>query len=92
MMMEGLLRGLGRFLLGLIIGAIIGAVLSTLFAPTSGDELKRLIAQRLRDAAAAGERAQRETERELHASFRRRMEQNGSDSTMNRAERASGQS
>lgn len=72
--MRGLMRGLFRFAFGLSIGAAVGAILGTLYAPESGDQLKRRVRERLQAARVAGDRAEREKVEQLRREYRLRVE------------------
>lgn len=75
--MGGLFSGLARFLLGVAVGAAAGAAVSYLLAPSSGDDLRRRLQERLAAARAAGEQAERETVTALQAEYRRRVAPQG---------------
>ena len=63
------MKGFWGFLAGLISGALVGALLAILFAPTSGDELRGKIRERVdyvqTEVKNAAEERRRELEKQL---------------------------
>jgi gas vesicle protein len=58
-----------RVIAGMLLGAALGAGLVLLFAPQSGDEVRRKIQERIQDILAEGHQAAEERRLELTAQF-----------------------
>ena len=58
-----------RFVGGMLVGALVGVALVMLFAPRSGDEMRRLVQERIDAVLAEGRQAAEERRLELQAEF-----------------------
>lgn len=58
-----------RFVVGLLLGAVVGVGLVVLFAPQSGEELRKRVRDRVEEVLAEGQRAAEERRVELVAQF-----------------------
>jgi gas vesicle protein len=66
----GFVKRIVAFGLGGIVGGGIGAAVASLLAPQSGEKLQASVAEMMQEAKAAGDVAKAETEREMIARFR----------------------
>ena len=67
------LDGLLKFIAGGATGTAIGLVVGSLLAPQKGSELQAATQQRIADAKAAGEAAERESALAMQERFRQRV-------------------
>lgn len=65
------MKNFGKFMLGLLFGAITGAVLATLFAPTSGEDLRVRICENFTTIRSDVEQAAQQKKEELRAELAR---------------------
>jgi len=63
------MRKFFAFLAGAICGGLVGAVAALLFTPVSGDELRRLLQERVEMVMEEGRRAAEQRRAELEAQF-----------------------
>jgi gas vesicle protein len=66
----GFVKRIVVFGVGGIVGGGIGAAVASLLAPQSGEKLQASVAEMMNEARAAGDAAKAETEREMIARFR----------------------
>jgi gas vesicle protein len=66
----GFVKRVVVFGVGGIVGGGIGAAVASLLAPQSGEKLQASVAEMMNEARAAGDAAKAETEREMIARFR----------------------
>ncbi len=65
--------GFLKFMLGGAAGTAIGLAVASLLAPQKGSDLQAEAHQRLADAKAAGDEAERQTATAMHDRFRQRV-------------------
>ena len=65
------MRKIFSFLAGALCGMLVGGVTIILVAPTSGEQLRANVEQRIQDTFEAARQAMDETQRDLEAQFER---------------------
>ncbi len=65
------MRKIFSFLAGSLCGMLVGGVTVILIAPTSGEQLRANVEQRIQETFEAARTAREETQRDLEAQFER---------------------